>query len=81
MAGRIQDDSRDESFMRRGTVFGGLREGGMPISSCHGCGGNYSWSWTEAFEKFDVSDGNLQIETRSVEPVLIETAFDVIVEA
>ena len=52
----------------------------MPISTCDHCGGDYRWSWTEAFEKFGFGDGDGQVETWQVEAVLVEAGFDVTVE-
>ncbi|MES9970297.1 MAG: hypothetical protein ABW092_09700 [Candidatus Thiodiazotropha sp.] len=52
----------------------------MPISECDCCGGDYRWSWTEAFEKFGFMDGDGQVETWQVESVLTEAGYEVAVE-
>ena len=52
----------------------------MPISSCHTCGGEVSWSWEEAFYKFGFMDGDGLVETRAVEDVLVNAGYAVSVE-
>ena len=52
----------------------------MPTTECDTCGGQYNWSWTEAFDKFGFNDGDGQIETWQVESVLTEAGYAVEVE-
>lgn len=52
----------------------------MPITECDCCGGDYRWSWTEAFEKFGFNDGDGQVETWQVEAVLAKAGYAVTVE-
>ena len=49
----------------------------MPVSECHCCGGQYSWKWEEAFDKFGFGDGDGQIETDTVETILTAAGYEV----
>lgn len=49
----------------------------MVMTTCDCCGGDYHWSWPEAFDKFGFNDGCGQIETWEVEAVLTEAGYDV----
>jgi len=49
----------------------------MPIDVCENCGGQYSWKWEEAFEKFGFNDSDGQVETNQVATVLIEAGYNV----
>ena len=51
----------------------------MPCTECDTCGGDFQWSWTEAFEKFGFMDGDGQVETWQVEAVLAEAGYEVTV--
>lgn len=52
----------------------------MPTTECDYCGGDYRWSWTEAFDKFGFNDGDGQVETWQVESVLSEAGYVCVVE-
>ena len=49
----------------------------MPTDECHTCGGDYSWSWEEAFDKFGFGDGDGQVETWQVVAVLTDAGYEV----
>ena len=53
----------------------------MPISECDNCGGQYHWTWEEAFDKFGFQDGDGQIQTWQVEDVLVSAGYEVEVMA
>jgi len=38
----------------------------MPITTCTNCGGDFHWTWEEAFDKFGFGDGDGQVETDTV---------------
>lgn len=48
-----------------------------PVSLCKVCGGDYSWSWEEAFDKFGFRDGDGQVMTEHVVEVLHEAGYEV----
>ncbi|MEO0620497.1 MAG: hypothetical protein AAFZ01_14615 [Pseudomonadota bacterium] len=48
----------------------------MPITTCDHCGGDYRWSWSEAFDKFGFGDGDGQVMTDDVCDVLIRAGFE-----
>lgn len=48
----------------------------MPVNICENCGGEYSWKWEEAFDKFGFSDGDGQVETHSVTYILEMAGYD-----
>lgn len=52
----------------------------MVHTTCDYCGGDYHWSWREAFDKFGFNDGDGQVETWQVEAVLVEAGYEVTVE-
>lgn len=52
----------------------------MPICECDNCGGDYRWSWTEAFDEFGFRAGDGQIETWRVAAVLKAAGYAVTVE-
>lgn len=52
----------------------------MPVSECECCGGDYRWSWTEAFDKFGFMDGHGQVETWRVKRVLAEAGYDDVIQ-
>ena len=47
----------------------------MPICECNNCGGKYYWEWEEAFYKHGFNGGDGQVQTWSVESVLIEAEY------
>ena len=49
----------------------------MPSITCITCNNDYSWSWTEAFDKFGFGDGDGQIGTYAVEDVLNDAGYAV----
>lgn len=46
------------------------------ITRCNTCGGDYTFSWTEAFDKFGFGDGDGQVETDWVLSVLQNAGYD-----
>ncbi len=51
----------------------------MPTTECENCDGQHQWHWEEAFAKFGFNDGDGQVETWSVEAVLLEAWYQVVV--
>ena len=49
----------------------------MPITPCHTCGGEYFWTWPEAFNKFGFNDGDADVMTFEVEKVLRNAGYTV----
>ena len=50
----------------------------MPKSECDYCGSSdYYWNWEEAFDKFGFNDGDGQVETWTVEGVLVKAGYEV----
>jgi hypothetical protein len=52
----------------------------VPNSTCHTCGGDYAWTWQEAFNKFGFGDGEHQVMTETVAKVLRAAGYTISVE-
>jgi hypothetical protein len=52
----------------------------MPKSTCNNCGGQLTWQWEDAFNKFGFGDGDGQVMTHVVANVL-RTAGYIVAEA
>ena len=49
----------------------------MAYSTCNTCRQWFHWNWEEAFDKFGFGDGDCQIETWTVQDVLIRAGYEV----
>lgn len=47
----------------------------MSITRCSNCGGDYRWSWEEAFDKFGFGDGDGMVMTDTVVQVLSDAGY------
>ena len=52
----------------------------MPITTCTNCGGQYSWQWEDAFDKFGFGDGDGHVETATVAETLRAVGYEVAAE-
>lgn len=47
-----------------------------PKTTCNNCGGQLTWQWEDAFDKFGFGDGDGQVMTHDVVQVLRAAGYD-----